>query len=649
MKKTGKMFGWLAAFLLMTALLLPQASLTAAAERGELTDLETTQDIVIIVTYDKEEPDVAFMTPDGTVLRADTDFFQVVRESGKIFFYIEQAEAGVWYIDYDKKTNVEMGVSILAWHRDIAIDSFRFEETDTDELTAYYTVTYDADNGFDVYFYAVAVAADGTEGEAVQLGNGWSYGGEDDYRLSTEDLPDGTYKLAMEAVGTDASEVEMSAYQVSEQTFTVSGHTTTGEAADLSVLYDTAAGTVWVTFSPAELRADTVQAYAAAGSQVLFDETYDDYPWEDSFLMDPEAGDAVLTLQAKDWDGGYKTYTRTIKAALPVTLAITEGVTTAPQAEVTYDVGNASVPAVFSVNGAEQEVILTGAGTAHVEIEPSQTNEITVTVTIDEVAYRIYGRVTVDDIPPLITLFGVEDELRVADSRVAIAGLTDPGAVFTCNGETVKVAEDGSFLYESEVEEGRTELRFEAADGAGNTTARTVTVIRGQDDGGSRSGAKADDSGKGGDTGEDAGPSSGTSRMPMALFIALGASMVAGIVISVAGLISQAVQRKKGCKVTPVLTILTAFLGCLIAGCLVAFVFTLRAYHAAGDDLSGSGLVAALRSMTTSQLADEIRSREDIRTAAYRWLAAGGILTGVLAVTQVVGQLILAARRKLKK
>ena len=283
------------------------------------------------------------------------------------------------------------------------------------------------------------------------------------------------------------------------------------------------------------------------------------------------------------------------------------------------------------------------------EIEPSQTNEITVTVTIDEVAYRIYGRVTVDDIPPLITLFGVEDELRVADSRVAIAGLTDPGAVFTCNGETIKVAEDGSFLYESDVEEGRTELRFEAADAAGNTTARTVTVIRGQDDGSSRSGAKADDSGKGGDAGENAGPSSGTSRMPMALFIALGASMVAGIVISVAGLISQAVQRKKGCKVTPVLTILTAFLGCLIAGCLVAFVFTLRAYHAAGDDLSGSGLVAALRSMTTSQLADEIRSREDIRTAAYRWLAAGGILTGVLAVTQVVGQLILAARRKLKK
>jgi hypothetical protein len=67
------------------------------------------------------------MTPDGTVLRADEDFYQVVREPGKIFFYIEQAEAGVWYIDYDKKTAIPYSSGITIKVTNEAIDEATFD------------------------------------------------------------------------------------------------------------------------------------------------------------------------------------------------------------------------------------------------------------------------------------------------------------------------------------------------------------------------------------------------------------------------------------------------------------------------------------------------------------------------------------------
>ena len=79
-------------------------------------------DLTIVVDYPTtREPDVAFISPSGRVYQRDEDFYEVYHgldainsyEGGRrIQYFIEDPEAGTWYIEYSKNGNEEIDVTV---------------------------------------------------------------------------------------------------------------------------------------------------------------------------------------------------------------------------------------------------------------------------------------------------------------------------------------------------------------------------------------------------------------------------------------------------------------------------------------------------------------------------------------------------------
>lgn len=150
------------------------------------------------------------------------------------------------------------------------------------------------------------------------------------------------------------------------------------------------------------------------------------------------------------------------------------------------DVGIGTNPATiaFTVNDTETAFSCAEQGDNSSQCAPSQAlpeGESQVSATVADfnsnVSEPAEVGITVDTIPPVITLSEPEEGTEVSESQVSVVGhINEPGSVWV-NSKEVVLDSDFGFSADVSLESGANTIKLEAKDLAGNTTHQELTVI----------------------------------------------------------------------------------------------------------------------------------------------------------------------------
>ena len=455
------------------------------AATAELVTLDDTTDIVITVGYDAEEPKVAFISPNGDRYENDEDFDGVNRAANIIYYYISDARDGSWQIEYEKGSNANLDVKVLPWHKSISVTSLSFVQAEN-EIECKYTVSYD--DYFDYKLYACVLDTSGNITNKILLDYGGASSTDSEISITayTDDLPDGEYRLMLEAIAEDDAGAEVQDSFICDTPLTVSGHNAEGADKCLSVVYNVADHIVTVNFDGSmdeNLNADDFALIVTqdAATTRLSEQTFEENVFSDRVIIDDTLGNINVQVNASTPDGDkrFTTWKRSFAPNMPVTLSIdTDTKSNSQMAYITFDVGENAYLGRVILNDEVREVQLSGKGQMEVELEDMSTNEIAVQVDINGVSYEVSKRINVDTMPPLLELYGVSSNMTTSEDKIVFAGSTDKNAKLTCNGEKIKLNEDGTFSVTKEISDGENEFIFESTDNAGNGTMRKVVITK---------------------------------------------------------------------------------------------------------------------------------------------------------------------------
>jgi hypothetical protein len=93
-------------------------------------------------------------------------------------------------------------------------------------------------------------------------------------------------------------------------------------------------------------------------------------------------------------------------------------------------------------------------------------------------AAQLNRTVTLDQIPPALSITNPAAGSRIPESRVMVRGLTDPGSVVTVNGVLAQMERTGRFSAEMALSEGENSLVVTSVDPAGNPTTKVLRLTR---------------------------------------------------------------------------------------------------------------------------------------------------------------------------
>lgn len=584
-----------AALLALALLFLGAGAVKVQAARSELMTLDGAKDVVVIFTYDSEAPGVSLTDPTGKVYAAETDFAAVQQGDHAVYYYLRDAAAGTWYVDYDKKSNQELEVHVMPWYGSVTVESFTMEPPAEDQITVRASVTAEENLYYDFYIYAVTMQGDLVDGKKLLDQGGGTANRELERRVDISELPDGSnYYLLLEAVVTDEDGTEMTASARTDGTFSVTGHTEQGEAAQLVTILDYTRDSLEIDWSRAEVSCSrwVLGVYQGEAAEPVYYDMLDREVTQTEINVDSEsAADLRVELTAMDGERAAVRYERTILWETGVTVSIdTPEITNDMAAVISYDVGDQEVEAQIRSNDKSQELLWTGSGRVSFALPAMETQEIQVLYSLAEGSYyRISGRVSADTVPPVLELFGIAERIQTDQGSFTFAGMTEGGAVLEVNGAEYSVEEDGSFEATVELRSGENQVLFTATDESGNKTSRTVLVIR---------------------SGTPVGEQEGKGALPWLLIylIALAAALLTAVVMGICGLISGQKGGKNGRKL---LAAAKGFCGCGIAVSLLGAAQYLYRYVMLTKRISGENLPGLLEGSPLSDITGILEERQE--------------------------------------
>ncbi|PIY80158.1 MAG: hypothetical protein COY80_04555 [Candidatus Pacebacteria bacterium CG_4_10_14_0_8_um_filter_42_14] len=139
---------------------------------------------------------------------------------------------------------------------------------------------------------------------------------------------------------------------------------------------------------------------------------------------------------------------------------------------------------IVIVNGQESEAVTAGSdGSFETAVILTEGDNNITTFARDKAGNesqqsRAYGIILDTEIPPL-EISSPESSTTIqgrSNQTLAITGMTDPGVKITINGKLTYAKEDGSFSHSQFLNEGDNELTIVAADAAGNSIEKKLSV-----------------------------------------------------------------------------------------------------------------------------------------------------------------------------
>ena len=563
------------------------------AARTDLMTLEGEKDVVVILTYDKELPEVSMTDPSGKVYAAESDFAAVQKGDGAVYYYLRNAPGGTWYIDYDKKSNSKLEVHVMPWYQEAEIRSFVMEAPKEERIKVRAEVTAEENIGYAYYIYAVTMNGEMVDGKK-ELKNG---SGTANQKFETEvdisSLPDGEkYYLQMDVVVTDPDETELTTSAVTAESFSVKGHTTKGDGAKLRTVLDYTDSALEIDWSNAEDSCDQWVVGVFQGKDAkepVYSEQMERDRKNTALNIDLDGEDLKVEVSAMSGGKIVAKYERTIALDPGVTVTInTPEQTGSTTAEVSYDVGDKTVQAEIAVGEKSQKVQWKKSGTAAFEIADMETQEIRVVYGWEAGSfYRVSKRISTDVVPPMLELYGVGESIRVKEKVLPLSGKTDPDAVLKVDGKEQKIGKDGTFQISLKLKKGENQITLTASDPLGNQTSRTILVQSEKD------GAK----------GEKAPHPGG--------FWILGGTFLAAFLCALLMGIFGIVSGRKGGNIKKIFAVVKGFCLCGILGGLSGSGWCLYRYWKLTEKISGKNLTGVLKAAPVSDLTKVLEQRQE--------------------------------------
>ena len=614
----------LSAVMLVLTIAMMSFVLTVSAVKKQEFTLDSTEDIEIIILYDGDAPALSVKSPEKTYSK-DADYTKVDKKSGVTYLYIKDAPSGKWTIDANK----DIDFNVLRWYGNISVSSFTNTAPKNDKITVKATVKSDDDVYYSWEIYAVADSSITGSPQKIKLADGSSAANKENSRdISIKQLPDGEWKLTMEAYVDRGNGIESDAFAETAQTFKVTGHTTQGDASKIVTNVDIAEQIMYVDWSKVETRYDSmlVSAVNKDGELLCYD-SIDKKTQNTSFLADSD-----VTLRLMPMYNGQFTemYTLKLTYAPKVKVSIdTPELTGDLMVQISYDAGDANVPADITLNGKNTSYNLTGQGTMSLPLEQMSANNISVTYrpSANE-EYTISKTINVQSLPAYVEFFGIKDRLVTAEPQITICGRTDPGAKLMLGENEIKVEESGDFAAEAKLEQGENVLTFNIESPMGIRTTRTVTVVR-TSNGGTATAAM------------------NNADIPWWVQLVFGAAVV---ILSIAGIfigISMS-KKKKNDTTGKVLLSFRIFLIICFTLFIAAGAFCLYQCIKVSSTISGNKLIERLESNDYDGLDTVLSLRDTWLSRMITLFVLAGICAVIFVLTIFIGKWLKKRRKKPK-
>ncbi len=471
--------------LLLTILLCLSCAVPAMAvtEESNLVYLNQSKSIVFWVSWEGQKPTVVFLAPDGTGYdpTVSRDDAAVVENGNDLYYVIQNAQAGQWRLRMDKDETTTVEISVHDYEPGIAVEYFQLGTLEGDRLPVSFRVT-----GADEYQwinYRISAMIDHS-GMEKELASGYTYvGNENTLTLWLDSLSSYDGYILKLYVWYDNNGTDIFDFSFSEP-FAYTNQNADANAADYSLIIEPETQLLYVQWGEMNWRVDSllVAVFEDGNPEpAVFDE-YSPSQSPVQLSYDPRAKEVAVEVTVKYNGVNAKPVRKTIRLDAGMPLRIPEGnVVNTVQLPMTYQ-GMKEQNVLVEINDKKTELILNGDGMVNLALR-DDWNRLQVSYTeANGVTWRIIRDIYVDRKAPVLTLDRPYDGMTVGEETdsMIISGIAlDCGAV-EINGETVEVSDSGAFRKEVALNAGTNVITVVAADGAGNESRYTATVVRGQ-------------------------------------------------------------------------------------------------------------------------------------------------------------------------
>ena len=501
-------------------------SVHAEEQRTFFTKLEQREQLVISIEWENEEdpPYVVFEAPDGTLYNPAEEREGTIVSSGftTIYYCIEDAPAGDWYVIYDKKSNERIYIYPIKDSPVFAITDLTVSDISTDSCKVSFSVPYDEDRSFNYKIYLSA--SDSERGQ--EIGSSWAYTNQpveytidmkshqtyDSYRVYVYayfnaggvDIYDGVYSDPFSYINKDQAEVNT--------------------PVSLGIMPDDL--TVTINYEPEwnyyYLAAVFVKSIPEGGTEAVwteepyfFEESHDNSHKSFTFSYG-DAEEIRVEFSEKYMSRGVystpKVWNIDLTGIPKITFEDSE-TTNKDTIRVDYegfDTQTKGIVTVTGYNGSDidkeepgtTDVSLKDSGSFLVEI-PEDNSLVSLEFNYaEDIAVRYEKEIFRDITAPRIYMSEDYSDVTATGDTYIVSGTVTGAENLTIGSEQVAVDAGGSFVHEISLSDGENVIPVVASDAAGNSAQYTIKITKkgaasaATDNTGDKSSDSTDDSGK---------------------------------------------------------------------------------------------------------------------------------------------------------
>lgn len=463
-------------FVVLLIVIMLLCPLTAFAEQSELAYWDKTGDAVFCVSWTNSRPTVTFIDEGGTVYdpMIETDYTFTILYDKEMYYVVENAPQGRWYVSYDKKDNTSIKVSMFPYVQDLSVTNFVVGNISGNYTDVSFVVEHEHDNVS--YSYRIS-AVTSKMGEEKVLESGKGYTNSEVYeRVYLDSLATYSgYMLKLYVWYTvDDTDVFDFAFSVP---FSYTNTSVDVAMADYALTVNTDQQLVDVYWPDIDYNAQPVLVALfeddAAEPSLFFEADADADTMQLSY--DPAAQRIRVDLSVKKDDVSAKTISKSLDLS-DIKIALDEAdVSNSTQYYFRYK-GFANQRVDVICNSETVGLVLSGDGQCAVKLL-DDWNSLEVRYTdADNVTWVFSREIFVDRIPPILSVAEPYDGMTTDKASIQISGNAKDCVSVTINGSAVQLGASGTFMQEISLTAGENIITIVAADMAGNETLYTAVV-----------------------------------------------------------------------------------------------------------------------------------------------------------------------------
>lgn len=483
---------WKKLILWLTAIICLSWSNEVYADTKEIVELKKAGEFRVIFEYDKEKPDITFISPAGEKLREGMNNVTCKSGDGWVTYLIQNAQVGKWKLDYDKKSNQIVRYHVLESIDNIAIQYFEMEDIKENKAFVRFKVGY-PEGGTYKYEISVIGVESFYDGKDIKIFSGNAKIGEEVEReINLSKISTGeNYKLRLSVEMKDGELFD----EQSTKAFSYKNPNEVDAISDYEVHLNRRNQTITLDWSSAKQgNAYEIQVTNKEGKKLFQDTTS-----EKRVIFPYTSEDKEMTAFISQKVGGRVSAPKEKKFQIDSEYGVeilNTDITSSSTGQIECKNDGKTKVKIWTgeeeIRGNEKEIEKDeNIDIGEVEIEGNQVidfplNEVYTYIAVsmlaaDGIYYDDSLMIYRDNIAPTIKLYENLDGATVKTASVCLVGETVSGAKLLLNEKEQSISEGGQFKVNVSLNYGENKIKLTAQDIAGNISEKLVTIHRVRD------------------------------------------------------------------------------------------------------------------------------------------------------------------------